>query len=100
MKTLIALLLIAPTAHAGCIGPVIMGECKGSTVPYDTHPYTMQTPGAMPVLPAPPGMYWDHRPELLNPTGNMLQQIQRWNTINPFTGRDPHDPQIPGVFDY
>lgn len=25
-------------ANAGCIGPVIMGECKGQVVPWDTHP--------------------------------------------------------------
>jgi hypothetical protein len=63
---------------AGCIGPVINGECKGREVPWDTHP-----PGYQEERPAPPGFYWDHR-------GTKRQQKHpEW--INPFSGRDQHD---------
>jgi len=35
--TLIFIALVAPTAaSAGCIGPVIMGECKGTVTPFET----------------------------------------------------------------
>lgn len=65
-------------ATAGCIGPVIMGECQGLIVPWDTHP---QGPSNMP--PAPPGFYYDKR-------GTMAEQLNP-GSINPFTGRDAHD---------
>jgi hypothetical protein len=66
------------SAFAGCIGPVIMGECKGQVVQWDTHP---QGPSRDP--PAGPGFYYDKR-------GTNAEQ-ENPGTINPFTGRDAHD---------
>ena len=65
-------------AFAGCIGPVIMGECKGQSVQWDTHP---QGPSNTP--PPGPGFYYDKR-------GTNAEQ-ENPGTINPFTGRDAHD---------
>lgn len=72
-------LLAAPLfAYAGCIGPVIMGECTGQIVQWDTHPQgTSNTP------PAAPGFYYDKR-------GTNAEQ-QNPGSVNPFTGRDAHD---------
>lgn len=71
-------LYIAAPAQAGCIGPVIMGECEGSEVPWDTHPNGYEEP-----RPASPGFYWDKR-------GTKVQADHpEW--VNPLTGRDPHD---------
>jgi len=67
-----------PQAAAGCIGPVIMGECKGQQVPWDSHP-----PGYQEKSPAPPGFYWDKR--------GTKSQKQHPEWINPFTGKDGHD---------
>ena len=39
MKKIIASLILlgaSQLAFAGCIGPVIMGECKGTVTPFDT----------------------------------------------------------------
>lgn len=98
------------SAVGGCIGPVIMGECKGSQVPWDTHPpaqpdmggigrdlssfdrgrpeakprpaWGYSAPAPVPQQ-APPGFYWDKR-------GTEFQR-QHPEYVNPFTGRDPHD---------
>ena len=66
------------TVSAGCIGPVIMGECKGQIVQFDTHP---QGPSNTP--PAAPGYYYDKR-------GTNAEQ-RNPGSVNPFTGRDAHD---------
>jgi hypothetical protein len=89
IATLLALGALSSTAWAGCIGPVIMGECQGSSVPWDTHP------AGVPASPQPPaGFYWDHRPELAAPAAeNPWQWMNRQQSVNPFTGRDAHDPQ-------
>jgi len=71
-------LCIPFSAFAGCIGPVIMGECKGQIVPWDTHP---QGPSNEPV--AGPGFYYDKR-------GTNAEQ-KNPGTINPFSGRDAND---------
>jgi hypothetical protein len=71
------LLVSARAAQAGCIGPVIMGECKGQDVPWDTHP-----PGEQHTEP-PAGSQWDWR--------GTHEQRQHPNEINPFTGHDPQD---------
>jgi hypothetical protein len=64
-------------ANAGCIGPVIMGECEGQDVPWDTRLPSEQHP-------APPaGSRWDWR--------GTQEQRQPPNEINPFTGHDPQD---------
>lgn len=64
--------------NAGCIGPIIMGECKGSLVKWDTHPFDYQENN-----PAPAGFHWDKR-------GTKIQDDHpEW--VNPFTGRDAHD---------
>jgi hypothetical protein len=64
--------------RGGCIGPVIMGDCKGTTVPWDTHPSGYQER-----QPAPPGFFWDRR------GSETERRHPEW--INPFTGRDGHD---------
>lgn len=77
--TLVLIALTAPiSAYAGCIGPTIMGECKGQVVQWDTHP---QGPTDTP--PAAPGFYYDKR-------GTNAEQ-QNPGSVNPFTGRDAHD---------
>jgi len=71
--------LTAPTlAFAGCIGPVIMGECQGQVVQWDTHPQ-----GASNVPPAPSGFYYDRR-------GTDVEQMNP-GAVNQSTGRDAHD---------
>jgi hypothetical protein len=77
----LGLVLLAGTgvAKAGCIGPVIMGECKGQDVPWDTHEPGTEHPDP------PAGSYWDWR-------GTTEQQRYPEN-VNPFTGRDPNDSQ-------
>lgn len=78
IAVVIAAALAASPASAGCIGPVIMGECKGSEVPWDTHP-----PGYEEDRAAPPGFHWDKR-------GTRTQERHpEW--VDPFTGQDPHD---------
>lgn len=40
MKNLVLLLIVTilpNIAYSGCIGPVIMGECKGTVTPYETN---------------------------------------------------------------
>jgi hypothetical protein len=74
----LATLAVPFAATAGCIGPVIMGECKGQIVQSDTHP---QGPSNTP--PAAPGFYYDKR-------GTNAEQ-QNPGSVNPFTGRDAHD---------
>lgn len=71
------LLVSVRVAQAGCIGPVIMGECKGADVPWDTHPLGRQHPEP------PAGAQWDWR--------GTKEQRQHPNEINPFTGHDPQD---------
>ncbi len=73
-------LLLATSARAGCIGPVIMGDCKGQEVPWDTHEQVNQQPRADP----PAGFYWDWR-------SNQEEMQRQPNGINPFTGRDAND---------
>jgi hypothetical protein len=68
-------------AMAGCIGPVIMGECKGQMVEWDTHPQ-----GASNAPPPAPGFYYDKR-------GTNAEQINP-GSVNPFTGRDAHDANV------
>lgn len=81
MKHLILVLLALVTsfnASAGCVGPVIMGECKGEIVPWDTHPLGQASTPA-----APPGSFYDKR-------GTNAEQLNP-GSVNPFTGRDAHD---------
>jgi hypothetical protein len=66
------------SAVAGCIGPVIMGECKGEIVPWDTHPH-----GQSNNPPPAAGVYYDKR-------GTNAEQLNP-GSVNPFTGRDAHD---------
>jgi hypothetical protein len=76
-----AILAIPLSAWAGCSGPVIMGECKGQIVPFDTHPQgTSNTP------PAAPGFYYDKR-------GTNAEQVNL-GSVNPVTGRDAHDADL------
>lgn len=74
----IAVLLSPNAAFAGCIGPVILGDCKGQIVEWDTHP---QGPSHTP--PATSGFYYDKR-------GTSAEQVNP-GSINPFSGRDAHD---------
>lgn len=75
---LLAAILWAAEVTAGCIGPVIMGKCEGSEVPWDSHPPAYEEP-----RPAPPGFHWDKR-------GTEIQERHpEW--VDPFTGRDAHD---------
>ncbi|HWR76513.1 MAG TPA: hypothetical protein VN283_04805 [Thiobacillus sp.] len=74
-------LAIPIAASAGCIGPVIMGECKGQIVQWDTHPQ-----GPFDTPPAAPGFYYDKR-------GTNAEQ-QNPGSVNPFTGRDAHDADL------
>ena len=69
--------MISLYSHAGCIGPVIMGECKGAVVPYDTHHDGISR------QPAPYGYYYDKR-------GSQYAR-DHFGKVNPFTGFDPHD---------
>lgn len=83
MKTVLAIgfvLLLGTPAIAGCIGPIIMGHCKGREVPWDTHSLAGQRPHRDP----PAGFYWDWRSD----RGEM-NRIP--NAINPFTGHDAND---------
>jgi hypothetical protein len=73
----LAALLLSPAVHAGCIGAVIMGECQGSSVPWDTHQEGYRT------NQSPPGFYWDKR--------SLPQQQRQPGAVDPFTGRDAHD---------
>lgn len=77
-STFVALIILcAPfPVFAGCIGPIIMGECKGQSVPFDTHP---QGPSQTP----PPGFYYDKR--------GTSEERKNPGAINPFTGRDAND---------
>lgn len=68
----------ALNVSAGCIGPIIMGECKGSVVEWDTHPLDYKES-----YPAPAGFHWDKR------GAEIQDKHPEW--INPFTGRDAHD---------
>jgi len=43
--TAIVLAAIPYAATAGCIGPVIMGECKGTVTPFDTNAGVQQPSG-------------------------------------------------------
>ncbi len=80
MRTLLIgmVLLIgsAGAVSAGCIGPVIMGKCEGTSVPWDTHAPAQQHPNP------PPGFYYDWRG---------TQEEPKHHDINPFTGRDAND---------
>ena len=77
MVALAVIMMFATSANAGCIGPVIMGECAGGEVPWDTHPDGERREEA------PPGFYWDKRG---------TRDEQRYpGAINPFTGQDAHD---------
>ena len=79
MRTTIIFLtaiLFSPSIYAGCIGPVIMGECKGQSVKWDTH-------AGQNNKQAPAGTYYDKR-------GTTHQQ-ENFNDVNPYTGRDAHD---------
>jgi hypothetical protein len=69
--------LWARSAHAGCIGAVIMGVCYGTETQFDTH-----TDGKMRDDP-PPGFYYDKR--------GTAEERERPNDIDPFTGRDAND---------
>ncbi len=78
---LLALLVaMRGTAGAGCIGPVIAGECKGAVVEWDTHPQRDRHPDAM------GGSYFDWR-------GSADQRQRHWQDIDPDTGRDANDSQ-------
>ena len=71
--------MLAPLspANAGCVGPVIMGQCHGSEVPWDTHADPKDR------LPDPGVFVRDKR-------GTDVQRKHpEW--INPFTGEDAHD---------
>ncbi len=61
----------------GCIGPIIMGVCKGQLVPFDTH-----QDGKI-RQDAPPGFFWDRR--------GSEEERKNPQSINPFTGRDGND---------
>lgn len=74
----LAALTMPIAVSAGCIGPVIMGECQGQAVQWDTHP---QGPSNTP--PAAPGYYYDKR-------GTNAEQLNP-GSVNQFTGRDAHD---------
>ncbi len=77
--TLILIALTVPAAaSAGCVGPTIMGECKGQIVHWDTHPQ-----GQSDTPPAAPGFYYDKR--------DTNAERQNPGSVNPFTGRDAHD---------
>lgn len=78
---IIAAFMTPIASHAGCIGPTIMGECKGQIVQFDTHP---QGPSGTP--PPPPGMVYDKR-------GTGAEQSNP-GSVNPFTGQDVHDPVL------
>lgn len=73
-----AILVLASAAGAGCIGPVILGECTGQPVPWDTHPDSARI-GRQSL---PPGAYWDRRSD-----------SEHRRHSDPHTGRDPHDPR-------
>ena len=70
--------ILSAPASGGCIGPVIMGQCEGQSVPWDTH-----VPAYREERPAPPGFYWDKRAVPVD--------LQEPGAVDPFTGRDAHD---------
>ena len=73
----LAIVMTAITAEAGCIGPVIAGECEGGDVPWDTHTDCQIRQDA------PIGTFWDKRG---------TEDAEDFpNAINPFTGQDAHD---------
>ena len=87
--TALAFCAVSLNTWAGCLGPVIMGQCQGTTTPRDTHPA-----GTPPSPQPPPGTSWDHRSELSQPAnGNLLQWTIRQQSINRFTRRDTRDPR-------
>jgi hypothetical protein len=53
--SLAALLLASVNVHAGCIGPVVLGECHGREVPWETgdHGTDVREPGPAAALPPP-----------------------------------------------
>jgi hypothetical protein len=73
----LAYLFVTTVAHAGCIGPMIMGVCHGTEVPWDTHTVEDSHPDP------PPGFYYDWR--------GTREEQRHFDDINPFTGRDAHD---------
>ncbi len=80
VAVLLGVLIVgAGSASAGCIGPVINGQCEGQAVPWDTHPPQEQHPDP------PAGFQWDWR--------GTAEQQRHPTEIDPFTGRDPHDSQ-------
>ena len=74
---IVGLLFCGQSAQAGCIGPVIMGECTGQAVPWDTHQDAVEVQRPSP----PPGWHIDRR-------GNPEHERHS----DPQTGHDPHDP--------
>jgi hypothetical protein len=99
---------------AGCIGTVIMGECHGSQVPWDTHPPGQSDMGGIGggmrslggdwssagrtrnqgyVVPAPAlaPMPQQAPPGFYWDKRGTEFQRQHPEYVNPFTGRDAHD---------
>lgn len=77
----IATLLFATESLAGCIGPVIMGQCSGGEVPWDT---SQPVPGRQREPDAGPGFHWDR-------TNDRAYQRANPDSVDPFNGKSAHD---------
>jgi hypothetical protein len=86
---LAALCALRTGVWAGCIGRMIMGQCEGSSIPWDTRAVEV------PASPQPPdSSRQDNRPVLDRPAnGNLLRWTIREPSPHGSSERDDHTPR-------